>query len=271
MALLAGTVSSLFGPKPKLTESQKLQLRIAKQFEKLGHAPPLSSADELSGLAQQRAMLGLEQGQATGQVLAAQPYYARGNNTDLTKNMASSQSGERGGLDLQAIMESIARNRQALLTSAQVAGSVGQPTTRQNDIPALFGQLASQYYQRQAMKQANQGGGVSGQSTETGGQHQQGGGYVVPSSGGVTPGGVRPIHSSYDPYGGVNAALGGPPTSPMPAFAQSQPVAPALSPVSPGGGASGVLGMWGPSSAAPALQPGGMGVYPPKRRRPRGY
>lgn len=277
-AMIAGTVSSLFGPKPKLTAAQKLQLQVARQFQHMGNAPPLSNADELAGLAQQRGMLGLEQGQATGQVLAAQPYSARGNNTDLMSNLASSQAGERGGLDLQAIMESIARNRQALLTSAQVAGSVGQPTTRQNDIPALFGQLASQYYQRQAMKQANQGGGGAGAQNQgsmwpTYPQRSYGRIMGPPGAGGgqqqpTITGQGGALHSPpWDPM--TNTF--GPPTSPMPAFAQSQTVAPALSPASPGGGASGVLGAWGPSSAAPALTPGGMGVYPPKRRRPRGY
>jgi hypothetical protein len=179
MSLLAGGISSLFGPKPKLTAGQKIQLDIARRMQQMGNAAPMSNADELAGLAQQRAMLGNEQSQATGQILGAMPAYARTNTVDMEKNLASSQAGERGALDMQAIAESIARNRQALLSAGQMAGSVGAPgQMRENGIPQLMGQLAQTYFQQQAMKQANAqnngrvpagGGGGSGQVAQVGG------------------------------------------------------------------------------------------------------
>lgn len=278
-SLIAGTVSSLFGKKPKYTEGQKLQLDVARQMQRMGNSAPLSSADELTALAQQRALLGNEQQIATGQVLGAMPAYARTNTTDLMRNLASSQAGERSALDLQAIAESIARNRQALLSAGQLAGGVGAPAQpgRGNDIPAIMGQLAQTYFQQQAMKQANQqgqgGGGQPGgsiwpQTAQVGGRMAfpgMGGGPVAQS----TP---KPPAVSTGPQSGLSGFLGawggilnqpgvtmpGPfpvQTGPVP----SQNVAAALTPPS-----YNINGMLQQPPSAPSPMPG-------TKRRKRGY
>lgn len=237
--LVSGLLGGLLTKKPKYTPMQRMQMDIAKQFQTMGNAVPLSNPDELSGLAQQRALLGNEQQQATGQTQGAMPAYARTSQPDMMANLASSQAGERGALDMQAIAESIARNRQALLSAGQMAGSVGAPGTPGSGegIPALMGQLASTYAQQQALKAANAnsgGGGIAG-GWGSGGQ---------PASG---------IHQAYNPVGGMNGVFSGPAQSSMPVFGQS--VAPPQTPGMAAGPQSGAAGMLGPVSGASAVAP----------------
>ena len=154
MQLGAGLLGGLFSKRPQYTPSQRLQQQIAQQLQQYSQGVPGSDPQEQAALAQMRGQLGAEQQQATGQVLGSLNSLAQTNVTDLLRNLSSSQAGERGALDIQALMQSLQAHRAALLQSAQVAGSVGPKgePARGQDFPALFGNLAYQYSQQQAMK-----------------------------------------------------------------------------------------------------------------------
>ena len=189
LSAAGGLVSSLFGPKPKYTEGQKMQLEAARRMRDYSQSVPGSDPQEAAALAQMRGQLGAEQGMATNQILGAMPNYARTNQTDLMRNLAGSQASERGALDLQAMMDWINQRRQAVLGTAQIAGSVGPPTVRQNNVPQLMGQLAQLYAQNQAMKQPHPAGGGGPAQPATGW-----GSDLTTLTPPQTPGGLQPPH-----------------------------------------------------------------------------
>ncbi len=172
----------------------------------------MSSPDEQAALAQQRGLLGNEQQQATGQILGALPGGARTNVADLMKNLAGSQASERGALDLQAVMESLNRHRQALMQSAQVYGSVGpKGGGHQSNLPELVGNYAYQQAMQKAMKvRQQQQPGANDPRFQPGGSIWAGG----PQIGG--PGGfpgmpapAAPVAAQSQPGSGLLGAFGG--------------------------------------------------------------
>lgn len=206
MAALASAAGSLFNKKPSYDPNQRRMMEIAQQLQRYAGGVPGSSPDEQAALAQMRGQLGAEQGQATNAILGALPGGARTNVADLMQNLAGSQASERANLDLQQIMESLNRRRQALTTSAQVYGSVGpKGGGYQSNLPEMIGQLAYQQAMAKAMKTRQPG---------TNDPRFQPGGSIWPPA---------PLHAEWNPAANVGTALAGgaPATSPKPVFGQS--------------------------------------------------
>jgi len=240
MALLG----ALFNKKPSYDPNQRAMMGIAQQLQQYAGGVPGSSPDEQAQLAQLRGLMGNEQNIATGQVLGALPGGARTNVADLMKNLASSQAGERSSLDLQALMESLNRRRQALMQSAQVYGAVGpKGGGHQSDLPAMIGNLAYQQAMQKAMRTGQQPGAGANDP------RFQPGGSIWPTT----------------------AQTGGPGT----VFGFTPPKAPVAA-QSVGGGGSGMLGAFGGAigglmSGAPPVPVGGYGTLQQPSMGPVGF
>jgi hypothetical protein len=154
-SLGAGLFGSLFGKKPQYTPMQRLQQQIAQEQYQYSHSAPLSTAQEQLALAEQRGQLGEEQRQGAGSLMSyLQPGagMTQGGTADLLRNLGSSQAGERGSLDILALLQSLNSRRQALSGAAQTAGAVGPKQEPGQDLSQAFSSLAYLYAQRKAMQ-----------------------------------------------------------------------------------------------------------------------
>jgi hypothetical protein len=182
--LAVSALAGLFGKKPSYDPNQKRMMRIAEDFENYGRGVPGSSPDEMASLAQQRALMGQQVAGARDRMYSALSPTATtgaGGLADMMKNFESSAMAQQGSMDMEQLMQFINARRQALLSSAQISGSVGQKGGgTQNNLPQLVGQYM---YQRELNKAYQPpkapppagGGGAGAQSNPLAGGSRFGG------------------------------------------------------------------------------------------------
>lgn len=154
MTAIAGAISGLFGSKPKYSPMQKLQMGVANDLMSYSKGVAGSDPQERALLGSLNAQLGAGQRQARDLLYAGMPAMARTDTTDMALNLGSREMAQRGNLNLQALMQFLANRKAAGLQAAGVAGGVGAPQQQGGGeaLPAMFGQLASLYAQKQSMK-----------------------------------------------------------------------------------------------------------------------
>ncbi len=157
--LAAGAASALFGGNQMSAEQRRqlrLQNNIAQRLYAEGTGVPGSSPQEMAALASQRAQLGEQQLQQRNQSYAALgANQGAGSLGDFLQNLGGLQTAQNMNLQSQHLMNSMAMRRQALLQASGVGMSAAQLANQQgppNQLPQMFGQLASSLAYNQAMK-----------------------------------------------------------------------------------------------------------------------
>jgi hypothetical protein len=215
-------LAGLFSKGPKWDENQKRQMRIAGDFENYGRGVPGSDPAEMASLAQGRALIGQDQLNARNRMYGALSPNATTDLGDFMRNMESSQQAQRSSFDLEQLLGFINARRQALLSSAQISGSVGaKGGGTQNNLPQLVGQYMYQRELNKAYQQPKAQGGGGGQAPPPagfGGLFGGPPGSMAPKAA-AQPGGLGSMAAAFGGLMNREAAAGpGPAMGAMPSF-----------------------------------------------------
>lgn len=170
-SLIAGGISAFGGGSripAELRPFLRMQTDIAQRLYQQGTGIPLSDPGERAALASQRALLGQQQNQQSGNLMAAYGANPGAFNTgDFLSNLSNQQTGQQMALSAAHLFQSLQNRRNALLQAAQVGqNAAGLAATAQpSPLPQLLGNLAQTYAFSQAMKRPQPvgagGGGVT--------------------------------------------------------------------------------------------------------------
>lgn len=171
LTLVSGLTSAFGGGSQiprELRPFLRMQTDIANRLYQQGTGIPLSDPGERAALASQRALLGQQQNQQQGHLMAAYGANPGAFNTgDFLSNLSNQQTGQQMALSAAHLFQSLQNRRNALLQASQVgqqaAGLAG--TAQPSPLPQLLGNLAQTYAFSQAMRRPQAvgagGGGVT--------------------------------------------------------------------------------------------------------------